>query len=170
MLLAPHEAGVETTSAGDTAASGPTFVNAVHARLLADGTSPTPASAELFFLPESAANDTTRCASLGARIDAYWARRGAVNYFRRRGGADHFTASHFRAALLQCSAWHVEPFLNVFKLVGVLQSPWFVEGVPLPIPARRLHLRPFACQPWMARCPWLPNSTRAATDASKVEP
>lgn len=162
--------GFPLDAIGTTAASGPTYVNAVHARLLAAAV-PDPKEADLFFIPESAANDTQRCDSLAARLDSYWKRRalgvGAVpNYFRRKGGRDHFTASHFRASLLTCSAWQSVAFQHVRKLVGVLQSPWFREDSVLPIPERRLSTRPFACKPWMASCPWLPNSSRADTDAA----
>ena len=162
--LANNPYGFAIDSEGTTAASGPTFVNAVHARLAAAAT--TAANADLFFIPESAANDSRRCETLDKRLDAYWSSRGAVNYFRRHNGVDHFTASHFRAALLTCSAWHRAAFGGVTKLVGVLQSPWFREGEPLPIPSSRLRLRPFACAPWMEICPWLPNETRAATEAA----
>ena len=161
--------GFPLDAIGTTAASGPTYVNAVHARLLAAAV-PDPKEADLFFIPESAANDTQRCDSLAARLDSYWKRRalgvGAVpNYFRRKGGRDHFTASHFRASLLTCSAWQSVAFQHVRKLVGVLQSPWFREdSVPHPREAA-LHTA-VACKPWMASCPWLPNSSRADTDAA----
>ena len=128
--LARNPFGFAIDAAGSTAASGPTFVNAMHARLAAISTRPE--DADLFFLPESAANNASRCDTLAARLDTYWLSRGLPNYWRRRQGADHFTPSHFRAALLTCSAWHSAPFRHVTKLVGVLQSPWFLEGRPLP--------------------------------------
>lgn len=164
--LARNPFGFSLDAEGTTAASGPTFVNAVHARLLAAAERPSrPEDAELFFIPESAANDSRRCASLAERLDDYWRRRSpALNYFRRRHGADHLTVSHFRAALLTCTAWHTAAFSRVSKLVGVMQSPWFVEGQALPIPDHRLPRRPFFCAEWMHACPWLPNETRATTE------
>ena len=175
-----------------SAANGPTYVNAIHARLAAASVAD-PSRADLFFIPESAANDSARCGSLAGRLDAYWAGAhsaaaakggqrdgdgggdgggggggggGGVNYFRRRRGRDHFTASHFRASLLGCSAWQAPPFRHVRKLVGVLQSPWFREGRPLPMSDARMATRPFACARWMAVCPWLPNATREETEAA----
>ena len=163
-FVAHNPFGFAIDDNGTTAASGPTFVNAVHARLAASSTKQ-PEDADLFFIPESAADDADRCGSLERRLDSYW-QSSRVNYFRRHAGADHFTASHFRASLLTCSAWHTAAFREVTKLVGVIQSPWFVEGRPLPISPQRLRLRPFACATWMDVCPWLPNETRAATEAA----
>ena len=69
--------GFPLDAIGTTAASGPTYVNAVHARLLAAAV-PDPKEADLFFIPESAANDTQRCDSLAARLDSYWKRRASA--------------------------------------------------------------------------------------------
>ena len=145
----------------------------MHARLLeSPQRAYLPEEADLFFLPESAASNRSSCATLEARVDAYWAAwaansappRPSVNYFRRKGGTDHFTPSHFRASLLTCTAWHTAAFQSVTKLVGVLQSPWFVEGAAA---AHQAALRtPIPLRELMVACPWLPNETRANTEAA----
>lgn len=148
-----------------TAASGPTFVNAIHARLFAMRET-RPERAEIFYIPEAAANRAALCTTLASRIDAYWAEHGGgVNYFRRRGGADHLTAVHRLVEMMTCHAWQTRPFEKVFKAVGVLQSPWFPESRPLPISPRRLRGKPFVCDPHVHDvCPWLPNTSRAEAD------
>ena len=55
-----------------TAASGPTYVNAIHARLAARLPPADPSTADLFFIPEGVANSPEGCARLEAMIDGYW--------------------------------------------------------------------------------------------------
>ena len=155
----PRPFGPSLDDRGTTAASGPTYVNAMHAKLQSIAT-PDPENASLFFIPESAAKNGSLCAALESRLDAYWARRGAVNYFRRRRGMDHFSPFHTREALLACATWQTLSFARVVKLVGVLQSPWYREGEPLPISS-------FQCR--TAVCPWLPNETRAGTELAAAQ-
>ena len=72
--LATNPFGFALDDHGTTAASGPTYVNAMHARLLeSPQRAYLPEEADLFFLPESAASNRSSCATLEARVDAYWA-------------------------------------------------------------------------------------------------
>ena len=148
-----------------TAASGPTFVNAIHARLHAMR-EVRPERADLFFIPEAAAKNDQQCTTLATRIDAYWqARGGGINYLRRRGGADHFTAIHRLLEKIVCKAWQTRDFENTTKAVGVLQSPWFLERRALPLTPKKLQLKPFMCNPKVHEvCPWLPNISRVEAD------
>ena len=122
------------------------WMNAVLARAEFHRTS-SPAEADLFYVPSPAkfhrapfdSGSAAWCDRPTETLDAYWM-NSSHNYFRRRGGRDHFTAFTWRESVVVqdgwspgshspgCVSWSREPALaNVTKLVGVMKSPWFAE-------------------------------------------
>ena len=104
---------------GTTTASGPSYQEAVLDRLQAHRTFD-PSEAQLFFSPHT--KDPAWSSNATAVHDFYWS-TSPVNYFRRRGGWDHFFAAHnYEYIKNQGRSWML--LANATKFVGVLQWPW----------------------------------------------
>jgi hypothetical protein len=111
---------------GTTFASNPTYCTAVLARTASVRTT-NPEEATLFFVPSPGGIsppllDRKWCDSPARALRRHW--KGSVNYFERRGGADHFTTWHREHDLRACPKWNEPPLHRVTKAVGVLSCAW----------------------------------------------
>lgn len=118
----------------------PEYMFAVFARVQFHRTT-SPEDADLFFVPppqqflHSMNGGSRWCERPTWSLDRYW--RNGLNYFRRRGGRDHFTAFLWRESLFRsgwsmgtqqgaCPQWIEElDVSNIVKLVGVMHCPWW---------------------------------------------
>ena len=116
-----------TNDLSTVSASGPSYTSALLHQLQRYRTT-LPASAHLFFVPHS--RSSWWCDQPSATLDEYWRNRSTTNFWRRRGGADHFTAVHKRHVLFELGCrtrkWFRPdtPARNATKFVGVIQCPW----------------------------------------------